>query len=100
MTLVRRTVMAVIAVLGIIGTSSQQAWAQSYPDRPIRLIVPFAAGGNADINGRVVAEVVHKALGQPVVVDNRAGQGAASAPSSRPAPRQTATPCSSAPTGH
>ena len=84
MTLVRRTVMAVIAVLGIIGTSSQQAWAQSYPDRPIRLIVPFAAGGNADINGRVVAEVVYKA----------------SAPSSRPAPRQTATPCSSAPTGH
>ena len=75
MTLVRRTVMAVIAVLGIIGTSSQQAWAQSYPDRPIRLIVPFAAGGNADINGRVVAEVVPKALGQPVVVDNRAGAG-------------------------
>ena len=75
MTSARRTVMAVIAVLGAIGTSSQQTWAQSYPDHPIRLIVPFAAGGNADINGRVVAEVVYKALGQPVVVDNRAGAG-------------------------
>src|SRR6185436_12637746 len=43
--------------------------------RPIRLIVPFAAGGNADLNGRVVADVVQRALGQPAVVENRAGAG-------------------------
>jgi len=47
----------------------------AYPDRVIHLIVPFAAGGNADIVGRIVGEQMAKALGQPVVVDNRGGAG-------------------------
>jgi tripartite-type tricarboxylate transporter receptor subunit TctC len=47
----------------------------AYPDHPIRLIVPFAAGGNADIVGRIVGEQISQALGQPVVVDNRGGAG-------------------------
>jgi tripartite-type tricarboxylate transporter receptor subunit TctC len=67
--------MMAMAVLGLLAVAAQGAWAQGYPDRTIKLIVPFAAGGNADINGRVVADVVHKALGQPVVVENRAGAG-------------------------
>ena len=71
----RRTTMMALAALGALAVASPAAWAQSYPDRNIRLIVPFAAGGNADINGRVVADIVHKALGQPVVVENRAGAG-------------------------
>jgi tripartite-type tricarboxylate transporter receptor subunit TctC len=71
----RRRLAKAMAALGALAVASQAAWAQSYPDRTIRLIVPFAAGGNADINGRVVADVVHKALGQPVVVENRAGAG-------------------------
>ena len=49
--------------------------AADYPTRPIRLIVPFAAGGNADIVGRIVGDQISKALGQPVVVENRAGAG-------------------------
>jgi tripartite-type tricarboxylate transporter receptor subunit TctC len=49
--------------------------AADYPTRPIRLIVPFAAGGNADIVGRITGDVMSKVLGQPVVVENRAGAG-------------------------
>lgn len=49
------------------------AGAQAYPNRPIRLVVPFEAGGTATINARVVAEQVAGQLGQPIVVDNRPG---------------------------
>ncbi|HZO45427.1 MAG TPA: tripartite tricarboxylate transporter substrate binding protein [Xanthobacteraceae bacterium] len=49
--------------------------AQSYPDRPIRLIAPFPAGGLADVLARAVGDQMTKSLGQPVVVENRAGAG-------------------------
>lgn len=53
------------------------ATAQDFPTRPIKLIVPFPAGGPADIIGRLVAEKMGASLGQPVVIENRGGAGGA-----------------------
>ena len=52
-------------------------FAQTYPSKTIRLIVPFAPGGNADLTGRLFAEALSKRLGQQIVVDNRGGAGGA-----------------------
>lgn len=56
---------------------SASAWAQGFPTKPIKLIVPFPAGGPADIIARLIAEKIAPALGQPVVIDNRGGAGGA-----------------------
>ena len=50
--------------------------AQQYPTRPIKLIVPFAPGGNTDVAGRLIAEGLGAGLGQPIVVENKPGAGA------------------------
>jgi len=53
-----------------------EGWAQAYPYRPIRYIVPFAAGGATDILTRIVAQRMAESMGQQIVVDNRPGAGA------------------------
>ena len=75
MTISRRTLVAALGGLPAAALLPRGAFAAGYPDRPIHLIVPFAPGGNADIVGRLVGDQISKAVGQPVVVENRGGAG-------------------------
>jgi tripartite-type tricarboxylate transporter receptor subunit TctC len=71
----RRSAIFVLSGCLLIGSAIDQGVAQTFPSRPIRIIVPFAAGGPNDIAARLVAEAMGAHVGQSVVVENRAGAG-------------------------
>ncbi len=66
----RRSILAAIAALALLPTL---AAAQAYPNRPIRLVIPYPAGGTTDIMARALQEPLQRALGQPLVVENKPG---------------------------
>jgi putative tricarboxylic transport membrane protein len=70
-----RIVTATIAAALALGASTGDAGAQSFPNRPVQLMVAFPAGGGTDIAGRIVAAIAEKSLGQPIVVVNKGGAG-------------------------
>jgi tripartite-type tricarboxylate transporter receptor subunit TctC len=72
--LTRRKLMTGAAALAAYSAlSSLRVEAQDYPQRPLRIIVPYAAGGASDTNARLIAQRLERDLGQPLVVDNRGG---------------------------
>lgn len=72
----RQVFVALFGGMALLGQAGM-ACSQSYPAKPVRLVVPFAPGGGVDIIGRLSAESVSKGLGQPMVVENRGGAGGA-----------------------
>jgi tripartite-type tricarboxylate transporter receptor subunit TctC len=71
----RNSWFAVAAAIALL--APMQAGAQAWPSKPLRLIVPFSAGGSTDTVARIIGEKLSPRLGQPVVVDNRVGAGGA-----------------------
>jgi tripartite-type tricarboxylate transporter receptor subunit TctC len=69
----RRSALALMLAGAATASLSRRASAQDYPSRPVTIVVPWAPGGSTDILARVVAEHLRQALGQPVIVENRAG---------------------------
>ena len=73
----RRTLLAAPALLGLSGAASAQGQGEAWPSRPIRMVLPYAAGGATDVIGRLVADRLSQRLPQRVVVENRTGAGGA-----------------------
>src|SRR5439155_20224350 len=71
----RRQFLHLAAGAAALPAVSRIAWAQAYPTRPVRIIVAFPAGSTSDILARPMAQWLSERLGQPFVIDNRAGAG-------------------------
>jgi tripartite-type tricarboxylate transporter receptor subunit TctC len=75
--MIRQVAVWALLALGIVPAATDQTAAQPYPNRPIKLIVPFPPGGPPDVIARVIADQIGPRLNQTIVVENRPGAGAA-----------------------
>jgi tripartite-type tricarboxylate transporter receptor subunit TctC len=75
--MVRRLVLCILAAIGAAAGTAGRLEAQAYPDRLIRMVVPFPAGGPIDITARLVVQRLGPILGQTVIIENRGGAGGA-----------------------
>ena len=75
MNTLRRQLLRAMIVVAALRTSARFAWAQAYPARPVRIIVPFGPGGNADILGRIIAQKLSEQIGNQFYVENISGAG-------------------------
>ncbi len=71
----KKTLLACVIGAALLATLSPAAFAQDWPNRPVRMVVGFGAGGGTDIIARIVAQPLSEILGQPVVVENKPGAG-------------------------
>ena len=67
------SVQMLLTLMATILIGIPTSYAQSYPNRPIKLIAPFPPGGTSDVLGRLIAQKLSESLGQPVIVENRPG---------------------------
>lgn len=66
---------SLVVMLAAATAATQPAWAQAYPTKPIRVVVPYAPGGATDLTGRTVGQKLQQSLKQKIIVDNRTGAG-------------------------
>jgi tripartite-type tricarboxylate transporter receptor subunit TctC len=71
----RRRFLSLTAGAAALPAVSRFAWAQTYPTRPVRIIVGFPAGGNTDIIARLIGQWLNERFGQPFIIENRPGAG-------------------------
>ncbi|HYX66276.1 MAG TPA: tripartite tricarboxylate transporter substrate binding protein [Burkholderiales bacterium] len=76
MTPARRDFLRLAASAASLSVASRFTWAEGYPSRPVRWVVPFAPGGGTDVVARVMSQRLSERLGQPFVIENRPGAGA------------------------